>query len=80
VYSLLGGVRRRVVLSLACGLRDACLLLGLVIHRPSPECEQVAGAGLACVAVICPFGVGEACELEVVVDSPLTSGAGGGCL
>jgi hypothetical protein len=70
VYTLLGGVRCRVVLSFAGGLRDACLLLGLVMDRPSAECKRVAGAGLACAAVIRPVGVGEACELEAVVGSP----------
>jgi hypothetical protein len=82
VYSLLGGVHSRVVLSLVGGMRDACLLLGLVSDRPSAECEQVAGSKLACVAVIRPVGVGEACELEAVVGPhpPQTSGVGGGCL
>jgi hypothetical protein len=81
VYSLLGGARYIVVLKLARGLHDACLLLGLVVDRPSPECEQLAGAGLACDDVIRPVGVGEAYELDAAVGPPPpTSGAGGGCL
>jgi hypothetical protein len=36
-YSLLGGVFCKVVLRLACGLLDACLLLGLVVGMASAE-------------------------------------------
>jgi hypothetical protein len=46
-----------------------------VTSRPSAECKQVARAGLACAVVFRTVGVGEVCELEVVIGSPLQSQA-----
>jgi hypothetical protein len=42
VESLLGGVFRRALFSLTCGLGDTCLLLGLLAHRTAVECKQLA--------------------------------------
>jgi hypothetical protein len=41
VESLLGGMCYTVVLRLAGGLRNACMLLRLVTDTPAAECEQV---------------------------------------
>jgi hypothetical protein len=71
VESLLGGVRRRVVLDFIRGLSHTSLLFGLVTDWPASEGEEIAEARLAGAAVVGPVIVDKACELEVVVHAPL---------
>jgi hypothetical protein len=70
VESLLGGIRRIVVLGFTRGLGHTSLLFGLVADGPASKCEEIARTGLACAVVVCPVSVGKACELETVVRAP----------
>jgi hypothetical protein len=68
--SLLGGIRRKVVLGFARGLGHTCILFGLVGDGPASEGEEIARTGLAGAVVVGPISVGKACELETVVRAP----------
>jgi hypothetical protein len=70
VESLLGSIRRRVVLGFTRGLGHTVLLFGLVADGPASEGEEKARTGLAGVVVVCPVSVGKAYELETVVRAP----------
>jgi hypothetical protein len=70
VESLLGGISRREVLGFTRGLGHTSMLFGLVTDGPASEGEEIARAGLAGVAVVCPVSVGKACDLENVVRAP----------
>jgi hypothetical protein len=70
VESLLGGVYCIVVLCLASGLGDACMLFGVVVERASVEGKQVARPGLARVVVVGQVRIREASKLEAVVRAP----------
>jgi hypothetical protein len=70
VESLLGGIRRRVVLGFTRGLGHTSMLLGHVVDGPASEGEEIARAGLAGAAVVSHVSVGKACELETMVRGP----------
>jgi hypothetical protein len=67
VESLLGGVSRKVIFGFISGLGHTSMVFGLVAYGPASEGEEIARTGLAGVAVVCPFSVGKACKLEIVV-------------
>jgi hypothetical protein len=73
VESLLGGAR--VVLGFTSGLGHTSLLFGIVTDGPASEGEEIARTRLAGVAVVFPFNVGKARELENVVRALPTSSA-----
>jgi hypothetical protein len=70
VESLLGGVWCIVVLCLANGLGNACVLFVLVANMAAAEGKQAPRPGLARDAIVGPIRIREANKLEAVVQAP----------